>query len=121
MPIPHTRITELIVIPGNYYVINQILSKGLHTADEECTSYTTSLMDKLEQVKNANVGNDAILDDVAAKAYIEQFAMETFQRADNAIHSNQASRWVSRNLFVCDVADLLSVKQSTLFKRLATF
>lgn len=47
-------------------------------------------MDKLERVKAE--GNDAIVDDVAAKAYVEQFALETFQRADDAIHSNKAAR-----------------------------
>ncbi|CAD0106593.1 unnamed protein product [Aureobasidium uvarum] len=76
----------------NYYIIEQILSKGLHSADDECMQYTTTLMDKLEQTKTDQAGNDAILDDIAAKAYIEQFALDTFQRADDAIHSNKASR-----------------------------
>jgi vacuolar protein sorting-associated protein VTA1 len=76
----------------NYYIIDQILTKGLHSADDECMQYTTTLMDKLEQTKVEHAGNDAILDDVAAKAYIEQFALDTFQRADNAIHTNKASR-----------------------------
>jgi len=47
-------------------------------------------MDKLEKVKAE--GNDAIVDDVAAKAYVEQFTLETFQRADDAIHNNKAAR-----------------------------
>lgn len=76
----------------NYYIIDQILSKGLHSADDECMQYTTALMDKLEQTKTEQAGNDAIVDDIAAKAYIEQFALDTFQRADDAIHSNKASR-----------------------------
>lgn len=76
----------------NYYIVDQILTKGLHSADNECMQYTTALMDKLEQTKTEQAGNDAILDDVAAKAYIEQFALDTFQRADDAIHSNKASR-----------------------------
>ena len=70
--------------------MNQILTKGLHSADEECKNYTVELMDKLETVKAE--GNDAIVDDVAAKAYVEQFALETFQRADDAIHTNKAAR-----------------------------
>ncbi|GAB7344717.1 hypothetical protein MBLNU457_3187t1 [Dothideomycetes sp. NU457] len=73
-----------------YYIVNQILTKGLHSADEECKNYTVELMDKLERVKSE--GNDAIVDDVAAKAYVEQFALETFQRADDAIHNNKAAR-----------------------------
>lgn len=31
-------------------MVNQILSKGLHTANEEATTFTTNLMDQLEQV-----------------------------------------------------------------------
>lgn len=31
-------------------MVNQILSKGLHTANEEATAFTTTLMDQLEQV-----------------------------------------------------------------------
>ncbi|KAK4987251.1 hypothetical protein LTR50_004763 [Elasticomyces elasticus] len=52
-------------------------------------------MDKLERTKNENAGNDAILDDVAASAYIEQFALETFERADDAVRANKASRQVA--------------------------
>jgi hypothetical protein len=36
--------------PGEYWVVNQILAKQLHTASEEMLSYTTRLMDKLEEV-----------------------------------------------------------------------
>lgn len=77
---------------GYYYIVDQILAKGLHTASDECMNYTTALMDKLEQFKTEQPGNDAITDDVAAKAYVEQFALETFQRGDDAIHTNNASR-----------------------------
>ena len=77
---------------GYYYIVDQILVKGLHTASDECMNYTTALMDKLEQFKTEHAGNDAITDDVAAKAYVEQFALETFQRGDDAIHSDNASR-----------------------------
>ena len=34
---------------GEYWIVNQILSKGLHNADQESLIYTTTLMDKLEQ------------------------------------------------------------------------
>lgn len=54
-------------------------------------AYTTNLMDKLETIKVENAGNDAIADDVAAKAYAEQFALETFDRAENAVRANKAS------------------------------
>ncbi|KAI9811331.1 MAG: hypothetical protein M1827_005491 [Pycnora praestabilis] len=55
-------------------------------------TYTVTLMDKLEQIKAANAGNDAITDDIAGQAYIEQFGLETFQRADNAVRATKTSR-----------------------------
>ena len=49
-------------------------------------------MDKLEKTKTDNTSNDAIVDDVAAKAYIENFALDTFNRADEAQRANKVTR-----------------------------
>lgn len=76
----------------NYWIVEQILAKQLHKADADCMSYTMTLMDKLEQTKSDFSDNDAIVDDMAGQAYIEQFGQETFQRADNAMKANKASR-----------------------------
>ncbi|SLM40126.1 Vacuolar protein sorting-associate protein Vta1/Callose synthase, N-terminal domain [Lasallia pustulata] len=76
----------------NYWAANQILSKGLHASDGESAAYLTKLLDKLEQTKAKNPSNDAIADDVAGQAYVEQFGLETFQRADNAVRATKASR-----------------------------
>jgi vacuolar protein sorting-associated protein VTA1 len=78
--------------PGNYWIVNQILSKGLHNADQESLAYTTTLMDRLEQFKEQHAGEAAVMDDVAGKAYVEQFGLDTFARADNAVRANKASR-----------------------------
>ena len=51
-------------------------------------------MDKLERFKTENEGNDAVHDDVAAQAYVEQFAMETFQRADKVLRAKKATKLV---------------------------
>jgi len=79
-------------VSGEYWIVNQILSKGLHNADQECLVYTTTLMDKLEQFKSEHADEPAVTDDVAGKAYVEQFGLETFERADNAVRANKASR-----------------------------
>ena len=76
----------------NYWIVEQILTKQLHKADADCMSYTMTLMDKLEQTKSDFSHDDAIMDDLAGQAYIEQFGQETFQRADNAMKANKASR-----------------------------
>ena len=49
-------------------------------------------MDKLETTKSQNTANDAITDDVAAKAYIENFANDTFIKADESQRSSKVTR-----------------------------
>ena len=44
------------------------------------------------QVKTERGEDDTIMDDVAAQVYVEQFALETFQRAENAMRASKASR-----------------------------
>ncbi|KAI1497004.1 DUF605-domain-containing protein [Biscogniauxia marginata] len=75
-----------------YWVVNQILAKQLHNADQECLHFTTNLMDKLEQTKLEHANNDAILDDVAGQAYVEQFAQETFERALRPLKANKVTQ-----------------------------
>ncbi|KJY02487.1 DUF605-domain-containing protein [Zymoseptoria brevis] len=75
-----------------YYILQQILSKELHSSDEECTNYAVQLMDKLEKYKVENSTNDAVVDDVAAKAYVENFALETFSRGDEAQRANKVTK-----------------------------
>ncbi|KAG9232649.1 Vta1 like-domain-containing protein [Amylocarpus encephaloides] len=75
-----------------YWIVNQILSKGLHNGDAETLEYTTTLMDKLEQIKSDNASNDAIIDDTAGQAYVEQFALETFQRADRTVQADKVTK-----------------------------
>lgn len=44
------------------------------------------------QTKADHGEDDAIKNDVAAQAYVEHFGSETFQRADNAMKLDKASR-----------------------------
>ncbi|KAF2186989.1 DUF605-domain-containing protein [Zopfia rhizophila CBS 207.26] len=74
-----------------FFITQRIIGKGLHLADEECTRYTTDLMEKLEQTKAEHSTEDALLDEVAAYAYCEQFALETFARADNSVRANKVT------------------------------
>ncbi|KAI1424445.1 Vta1 like-domain-containing protein [Xylaria sp. FL1777] len=75
-----------------YWVVQQILKKQLHNADEESLQFTTTVMDKLEQMKTDQANNDAILDDVAGQAYVEQFAQETFDRALRPLKANKVTQ-----------------------------
>lgn len=49
-------------------------------------------MDKLEAAKVANAAEPAITDDLTAKAYMENFALEVFQRGDNEQRANRVTR-----------------------------
>ncbi|KAI0509087.1 Vta1 like-domain-containing protein [Xylaria bambusicola] len=75
-----------------YWVVQQILKRSLHNEDEECLQFTTTVMDKLEQMKTDQANNDAILDDVAGQAYVEQFAQETFDRALRPLKANKVTQ-----------------------------
>jgi vacuolar protein sorting-associated protein VTA1 len=76
-----------------FYIVEQIIAQGLHTADEECTTYTTELMETLERTKADHPNEDALLDEVAAYAYCEQFALQTFAKAEREMEANKATRW----------------------------
>ncbi|KAL9603781.1 MAG: hypothetical protein Q9179_002072 [Wetmoreana sp. 5 TL-2023] len=56
------------------------------------------LMDKLEKTKAEHGNDDTIMDDMAAQVYVEQFALETFQRAENAMRANKSSRQTADTL-----------------------
>ncbi|TQN72586.1 Vacuolar protein sorting-associated protein vts1 [Colletotrichum shisoi] len=75
-----------------YWVVNQILAKGLHNADDESLSYTTNLMDRLEQTKTENAQEEAIVDDTVGQAYVEQFAQDSFERAEKVLRANRVTR-----------------------------
>jgi vacuolar protein sorting-associated protein VTA1 len=47
----------------------------------------------LRQTKADFGDNDAIMDDMAGQAYVEQFGLKTFLRAENAMKANKASRY----------------------------
>lgn len=55
-------------------------------------TYTTTLVDKLEDLKTQYPADDAITDDVAGQAFVEQFGLDLFNRADNTVRANKASR-----------------------------
>jgi hypothetical protein len=47
-----SQIVQELTPAGEYWIVNQILSRGLHNGDNETLQYTTTLMDKLEQVSD---------------------------------------------------------------------
>lgn len=76
----------------NFYIVNQIIERGLHTSDDETKLYTTNLVDKLETFKSENPDNDTVTDAIAASAYVEQFGLEVFGRAEATMRANKVTR-----------------------------
>lgn len=122
---------------GNFYIVNQIIERGLHTSDDEVKLYTTDLMEKLEQVRqdreygltwvagrqgadkftalkfqNQNRDNDAISDSMAASAYVEEFGLEVFGRAEAAMRADKVTKSVRAYLINLDLGLILQQTNS---------
>ena len=96
-----------------YHTLNTIISHSLQSADPACTAYATYLMDKLEDMKTTHAADSAFTDDLAGQAYVEQFALETFERADRAVRANAVSRQTADTFQAAALfLDLLQIWQS---------
>jgi Vta1 like len=56
--------------------------------------------------------DDAITDDAAGQAYVEQFGLETFERADRAVRANKVTKYafITKILKRTRYADITSGK-----------
>ncbi|OOO13006.1 hypothetical protein OAory_01007550 [Aspergillus oryzae] len=86
------RVKPVVAYWCNFWIVNQIIEKGLHTSDDEVKLYTTELVDKLENFKNENPDNETVTDAVAANAYVEQFGLEIFGRAEATMRANKVTK-----------------------------
>ncbi|KAG7129556.1 Vacuolar protein sorting-associated protein vts1 like [Verticillium longisporum] len=75
-----------------YWVVNQILAKQLHNTDDDSLAYTMNLMDQLEKTKTERPDDEAIMDDAVGQAVVEQFAQQTFGRAERVMNANKVTR-----------------------------
>ncbi|KAI6784591.1 Vacuolar protein sorting-associated protein-like protein [Emericellopsis cladophorae] len=75
-----------------YRAVNQIVGKGLHSGEEDAFAFTTNLIDQLEATKAEHAAEDAITDNEVAKVYIEQFAQQTFDRAERTLRADKVTR-----------------------------
>jgi vacuolar protein sorting-associated protein VTA1 len=75
-----------------YHAVNQIVSKGLHNADDAAFDFTRALIERLETTKAEHATDDAVVDNAAGQAYVEQFAQDTFARAERALRADKVTR-----------------------------
>ncbi|KAJ5601112.1 Vacuolar protein sorting-associate Vta1 N-terminal [Penicillium lagena] len=86
------RVKPVVAYWCNFHIVNQIIERGLHNSDDEIKLYTTNLVEKLEQFKSENPDNDTLTDNVAAHAFVEQFGLEVFNRAEAAMTANKVTK-----------------------------
>lgn len=84
-------------VAGEYHAVNQIVGKSLHTTDDDCFAFTKTLIERLEATKAEHADDDAIIDNDAGQAYVEQFAHETFVRAERTLRANKVTRYSARS------------------------
>lgn len=73
------------------------------------------------QIKADNATNDAIVDDTAGQAYVEQFALETFERADRAVQANKVTKYGPFVIFLKQIELNLSRQTADTFLAALTF
>ncbi|ETS62865.1 hypothetical protein PaG_02623 [Moesziomyces aphidis] len=61
-------------------------------SDKEAKMYLLTLMDTLEDLKSKLADNDAVTNDAASSAYVENFALKVFVGADNQDRAGKATR-----------------------------
>ncbi|CEI41052.1 hypothetical protein FVEN_g1403 [Fusarium venenatum] len=75
-----------------YHAVNQIVGKGLHNSDDEAFEFTKTLIERLETTKTERADDEAIIDNATGQAYVEQFAQQTFDRAERALRADKVTR-----------------------------
>ncbi|GJN89756.1 hypothetical protein Rhopal_002745-T1 [Rhodotorula paludigena] len=91
-----------------YYALQQAMS--VRAQDPESQAFLLSLMDKLEETKAAHSSNEAITDDIAAAAYVENFGLKIFSQADNEDRKGKATRLTARKFLAsANFLEVLSI------------
>ncbi|KAF7731244.1 hypothetical protein EC973_000660 [Apophysomyces ossiformis] len=84
-----------VLVPAHYYAVKLAISRG--PSNKDTKTYLGQLLDSLEQRKVALAGNEAITDDIAGYAYVENFALKVFLNADNEDRAGNASKKTAKN------------------------
>ncbi|PWW78834.1 DUF605-domain-containing protein [Tuber magnatum] len=92
-----------------FWSVKQILANNLHQASTACTAWTADLMDELERRKEELKDKDIIGDDVAAQAYVENFALKIFENGAKVVAAGKATS-TTRDTLLAAVCFLELVK-----------
>ncbi|KAM0746616.1 DUF605-domain-containing protein [Meredithblackwellia eburnea MCA 4105] len=91
-----------------YYALQLAMTLG--PKEQESNQFLFTLMDKLETTKTELASNDAVSNDIAASAYVENFALKIFSQADKEDRAGKASRLTAKKfLAAANFLELLSI------------
>ncbi|GAA5888150.1 hypothetical protein JCM16303_004738 [Sporobolomyces ruberrimus] len=91
-----------------YFAVQQAMTLGAKEAESQ--TFLFGIMDKLEAMKAEHGDNEAVTEDMAASAYIENFGLKIFATADNEDRKGRATRATARKfLAAANFLELLSV------------
>ncbi|PWN53156.1 DUF605-domain-containing protein [Violaceomyces palustris] len=92
----------------SYYAAQQGISSGLDSKQSKL--FLLDLMDSLEAQKAKLSSNDAVTDDAASCAYVENFALKVFVGADNEDRAAKATKATARKFIAAsNFIELLKV------------
>ncbi|CAG8464362.1 8754_t:CDS:2 [Paraglomus occultum] len=84
-----------------YYAAKRALTNGTKTA--ESNAFLNKLLDLLEAEKKSLAGNEAVTNDIAGSAYVENFALKIFINADNEDRQGKASRKTAKTFLAAAI------------------
>lgn len=101
------------------HAVQQILGKNLHQSDNEVAEFSSHLLDEVEQFKNNELAKEEyqsiINDEQTAHAYLENFALKVFSKADNEVREKRVTTQTSTTFIAAATfLDTLKVFQAPL-------
>lgn len=106
------------------HAAQQILAKGLHQNDPEVAKFATALLDQIETSKSGQdpdsplsteQAQSILNDEQTANAYVENFALNVFAKADADIYNKQSNKVTASKFMAAAVfLDVLKVFQDQL-------
>ena len=103
--------------------VQKILALNLHQTNNEIALYTSQLLDNIESLKvsdpvlTSSQGQSIVTDDQIAGAYVENFALKVFVKADNEVYEHRTTKATASTFMAATVfLDLLRMFQDPLDK-----
>lgn len=108
---------------GKLHAVQQALATKQHLTDSEVAGFVTALLDEVENLKVSEEalvseqGQAILNDDDVAQAYVENFAMKVFAKADKDVYSKTTTKGTATTFIAAATfLDVLKTFQSPLEK-----